>query len=318
MEDKLGGERNLGDIRKANDFLQAMSLLEPPMMGRRFTWTNGQSDPIWVKLDRFLISSEWTMIFLKIIQNCLPRVGSDHVPIRLEMGKIVTNPRPFRFELAWTTTEGFQELISQWWNSTTPVGCGAFIMAKKVSSLREQLRHWAKFSFGSIKLKKLELLQEIDKLDVMKESRCLTPQEVHQEHTLREKLGDTLKQEELYWKQRSRLNWLKEGDENTKFFHATANGRKNRNFINSLQLVGREISQPREIGKLFVDMFHQQFGSGRTSRYKIDLHALLEHKRQVDMAALEVPFTIEEVRLAVFELGGDKAPGPDGFPIHFF
>lgn len=33
---------------------------------------------------------------------------------------------------------------------------------------------------------------------------------------------------------------------------------------------------------------------------------------------LERPFTLEKVKAAVFELGGDKAPGLDGFPIQFF
>ena len=31
--------------------------------------------------------------------------------------------------------------------------------------------------------------------------------------------------------------------------------------------------------------------------------------------SLEVPFTIEEVYATLSDLNGDKAPGPDGFPI---
>lgn len=41
IDDKRGGDRNLMDIRAATGFLQDMMLLEPPMIGRRFTWTNG-------------------------------------------------------------------------------------------------------------------------------------------------------------------------------------------------------------------------------------------------------------------------------------
>lgn len=93
-----------------------------------------------------------------MIQNCLPRLGSDHVPIRLEVGAHASNPRPFRFELAWNTVEGFQDLIHLWRSEITPVGCGAFILAKKVAGVRGKLQYWAKFSFGSIKLKKLALL----------------------------------------------------------------------------------------------------------------------------------------------------------------
>lgn len=51
------------------------------------------------------------------------------------------------------------------------MGCEAFIMAKKVLALRVQLRKWTKFSFGSIKLKKLELMQDVENFDITKETR---------------------------------------------------------------------------------------------------------------------------------------------------
>lgn len=85
--------------------------------------------------------------------------------------------------------------------------------------------------FGSIKLKKLSLLHDLDILDQAKESRSLTEDEGRQESELHLALDHLLNQEELYRKQRSRVKWLKEGDENTKFFHTVANGRRNRNFI---------------------------------------------------------------------------------------
>lgn len=44
----------------------------------------------------------------------------------------------------------------------------------------------------------------------------------------------------------------------------------------------------------------------------------MDHKRQVDLSQLDHPFTMDEVKQAVFELGGEKGPGPDGFPIQFF
>ncbi len=33
---------------------------------------------------------------------------------------------------------------------------------------------------------------------------------------------------------------------------------------------------------------------------------------------LTVPFEREEIKRAVFQLGGDKAPGPDGFGLRFY
>lgn len=60
-----------------------------------------------MKLDRFIINDECATLFPKLVQNSLPRVGSDHVPICLEVGNHCSNPRPFRFELVWSTADGF-------------------------------------------------------------------------------------------------------------------------------------------------------------------------------------------------------------------
>lgn len=43
-----------------------------------------------------------------------------------------------------------------------------------------------------------------------------------------------LDQEEIFWKQRSRVNWLKHGDRNTKFSHATAFTQRKTNMIEGL------------------------------------------------------------------------------------
>lgn len=50
----------------------------------------------------------------------------------------------------------------------------------------------------------------------------------------------------------------------------------------------------------------------------MDLNRLLINKDGVNLSYLERPFTLEEVKKAVFDLGSDKAPGPDGFPMMFF
>jgi len=43
-----------------------------------------------------------------------------------------------------------------------------------------------------------------------------------------------LEQEEIYWVQRARANWLKHGDRNTNFFHRFASSRKKRNLVKGL------------------------------------------------------------------------------------
>lgn len=47
----------------------------------------------------------------------------------------------------------------------------------------------------------------------------------------KEQLNLFLMHEESYWKQWAKLFWLKEGDENTRYFHAPATAKKKANRI---------------------------------------------------------------------------------------
>ena len=47
-------------------------------------------------------------------------------------------------------------------------------------------------------------------------------------------LSNALKAEEMFWRQKSRVLWLREGDRNSKYFHALVKQRRARNRITQL------------------------------------------------------------------------------------
>lgn len=64
------------------------------------------------------------------------------------------------------------------------------------------------------------------------------------------------KQEEILWKQKSRVQWLKEGEKNTKFFHKVMLNHRQHNRIFSIKdRQGNMILQQKEMENLLVDHF---------------------------------------------------------------
>lgn len=79
-------------------------------------------------------------------------------------------------------------------------------------------------------------------------------------------LDDLLESEELWWSQRSRVLWLKNGDKNTKFFHQKASQRKSGNWIDSIyDDHGERVSEEDDIENVFTNYFVDLFTSSEPS-----------------------------------------------------
>lgn len=96
VHERIGCTRMERGMRDFSKFCNNMELVDLPMIGRKFTWTNYQHQAIHSRLDRFLISQSWLDRF-KIIQWSLPRPISDHSLVVLLDDDRDWGPRPFRF-----------------------------------------------------------------------------------------------------------------------------------------------------------------------------------------------------------------------------
>ncbi|XP_065637926.1 uncharacterized protein LOC136071035 [Quercus suber] len=138
--------------------------------------------------------------------------------------------KPFRFEAMWVTDSGCRDTISQAW-SCSPGGTAMYATTVKLKQCKQRLKAWSRDHFGhvqsSIKRTK-EWLWRAEE-DSVRSGIC---DEVDR---LKKELNDLCDKEEKMWHQRSRIQWLKDGDQNTRFFHGCATQRKRQNFIKGMR-----------------------------------------------------------------------------------
>nr|GEU37737.1 hypothetical protein [Tanacetum cinerariifolium] len=98
--------------------------------------------------------------------------------------------------------------------------------------------------------------------------------------------NEALLMEEKFLKQKAKITWLKEGDFNTAYFHKVVKSRVSRSRIDVVTDAYCNVHHSIEVAKAFIN------------HYEISLS--------------------QEVKSAMFSMGNDKSPGPDGFTAAFF
>ena len=122
--------------------------------------------------------------------------------------------------------------------------------------------------------------------------------------------------EKLRVRQQSRMTYIKAGDANSKFFFLRVNGRRRRNFIQSLHTSQGAVHLQEDKERAVVDHFTDLLGSVGSREETINWDRV--NLQRNDLSLLEVPFTEKEVHDVIMEMHSEKAPGPDGYIGSFF
>lgn len=125
--------------------------------------------------------------------------------------------------------------------------------------------------------------------------------------------------------QKSRITWLKLGDQNITFFYKIVQSRTAYNAIRKLVLsTGETITGPIAIKQADASYFAQFLGPDlhQTPTLTDDipsLSELLDFRCPVNIVEILVhPISEAEIKNVLFAMPSNKAPGPDGYPAEFY
>ena len=138
-------------------------------------------------------------------------------------------------------------------------------------------------------------------------------------NTLVSELDRLHRLEEAYGHLRSRVNELRDGDQNTKYFHHKANSRRKCNWIHGLEDAhGVWQTSKVDIERLVISYFENIFATSSPFGFPEALEGINCVVTDDMNIVLDEEPTSKEVREALFQMHPTKAPGIDGFHALFF
>jgi hypothetical protein len=311
-------KRNEKQMENFRNALSDCNLHDLGFSGLPWTFNNKKKgkENVRVRLDRAVACPNWTQIFAHTEVKHLISSRSDHCPLLIDCKKrsgFVTPHKFDRYEMMWERDESFVEEVNTTWESHT-TALSLQQLHNKLKATMGCLSNWSCLKFGSVTKEINSLKSELQRLY----SKHGVGYSV-EINSLNKRLDELLLREEIMWRQRSRITWLKHGDQNTRYFHRKATWRVKKNKIKSLlKDDGQTVEDPDMLKEMANEYFKSMYSKEELVVPEL-IAELIEEKVDIEMNEnLIRDFTDREISDALFQIGPLKAPGADGFPARFF
>lgn len=299
------------------------NLIHLHTIGAPYTWSNGwrTRGHIELRLDRSLCNPEWLDKWSQTSCHTLPRLVSDHKPLLFSFYCIANKdmfggPKPFRFQSMWIEHGSFQDVVSSSWKNTIVAGCPMYIV---LASLKACLRTWNKTVFGDVHSKVEKARNSLAQVQLSISEMGYTPAIYEEEIKAKQCLMEALQFENTYWREKSRVSWLKDGDKCSKFFHTYAKFKRAKAFIHALSIDDVLVDDKQTIADHVVQYYQELYSSTSSCIPSAEMSNIIPSLvTENDNNFLTAIPTDEEIKSCVFSMDPGSALGLDGFNVAFY
>nr|GFA80938.1 RNA-directed DNA polymerase, eukaryota [Tanacetum cinerariifolium] len=214
---------------------------------------------------------------------CLDKHLSDHRPILMRKLNVDYGPTPFRFFHSWFDMDGFDKMVEDSWKNLDISDPNSMIsLKKKLQALKISIKQWLKEAKSHSSKVKASIQKRLIDLDKSFDQGTCNDELLLERTNLLKELHDINSCTDANMRQKAKVRWAIEGDENSKYFHGVINKKRTQLAIRGIFSDGEWITEP---------------------------------PNQLD---LERAVNYNEVKNAVWDCGTNKSPGPDGYTFEFY
>ncbi|KAM0931352.1 hypothetical protein ACQ4PT_000394 [Festuca glaucescens] len=287
--------------------------------GLPYTWDNRQEGArnIKARLDRSLGDDKFLERFDGTSVSHIQTTESDHCGILISMRKSnwldgSGQGKPFKYENMWRRHEHYEEVVKDSWVD----GAANFeYVMSSLNQLRSRRICWSREEFGSVKNELKAMRQKLEALRL----GSLRSGPTGAEKDLMMRISELPAREEAMARQRSRIQWLKDGDRNTAFVHAKAKDRARNNLISSLKRDDGSFCSNQSEMEHMVASFYKNLFKAQDSTVPELITEFVPRKVTAEMNHhLCAPYLDAEIEQALFMMKRNSSPGPDGFTGGFY
>ncbi|XP_074291134.1 uncharacterized protein LOC141617901 [Silene latifolia] len=321
--ERLGGaEVTLADIKPFQDCLHCCELVDIKAIGSFFTWNNKQDleTLVYSRIDRCLINDDWMSMFPEAYAYFMPEGYFDRCPcVVYPFGKPITRKPHFKYFNMWRLDPNFHQVVSEGWHKEFR-GTQMFQHVCKLKHLKHGLKRLNKGALGDIENKVKVAKLDLRKMQEDLISNPMDPGMVGAAKILADELLHLKAAWYMFLEQKAKVDWTAKGDDNTHYFHSQLKHRRAQNkFIQIKDQGGKLCTESSDIQQALIEYYNGLLGSSNSvdavCESVIATGPILNASHH---EILNAEVSADEIRKAMFDIGGNKAPGPDGFNSQFY
>ncbi|XP_058739151.1 uncharacterized protein LOC131611041 [Vicia villosa] len=320
-QDRIGGK--LVGIHEYCDLIHMMQITEMAEMdnvGEHFTWSNRHiTGTIYSRIDRAICNSDWFLKYNNHTLSVLPPNLSDHSMLFISGPAEGRRNNHFKFNNYLLDINGFQVMAKESWEK--PVrGSAMQRLWFKLQRLKKDVKRFSRDN-GNLMSTLQDVRAKLHQAQLELSNNRQDPSIIERIKQLSNDINMIHEHEYSRMRQRTKLNWIRQGDDNSKFFFAYLKTRQNKSCIKFLQKEnGDIITEQNDLENEVMDFYGSLMGDRVRHIQHIDIAAMREGK-QLDMdqqMELTCQVTIPEIEAALKGIGDYKSPGIDGFNAKLF